>query len=192
MGEAELLTRAECERIFGTVTSVAHIQGVSELEVMIGAGANALTRFANNTIHQNVAERGHYISVRPVIDGRTARANANSLKMNLLVTSEAISITRLQMPDPDLPPLAEPSAVAPASREFRSTAAAAPMSRARAVKEAIDVAESAGLTAAGIYSTNHSVFAILNSRGLFDYHTETMAQFSITAMGPDSSGWAKA
>ena len=32
----------------------------------------------------------------------------------------------------------------------------------------------------------------MNSRGLFRYYLETMAQFSITAMAGDSSGWAKA
>jgi len=61
-----------------------------------------------------------------------------------------------------------------------------------AVKDAIDLVESESLTAAGIYSTNQSALAILNSTGLFDHHSETMAQFSITAIGADSSGWAKA
>jgi predicted Zn-dependent protease len=51
--------------------------------------------------------------------------------------------------------------------------------------------ESESQTAAGIYSTNQSAHALLNSRGLFHYYCETMAQFSITAMASDSSGWAK-
>ena len=42
-------------------------------------GADALTRFANNTIHQNVAERERALSVRPVIGSRTARASTNRL-----------------------------------------------------------------------------------------------------------------
>ena len=49
-----------------------------------------------------------------------------------------------------------------------------------------------GQTAAGIYSTGQSVEAIFNSRGVAAWHAETMAQFSITAMAADSSGWAKA
>src|SRR5207244_5512212 len=67
-----------------------------------------------------------------------------------------------------------------------------PTDRARAVKDAIAMVERESQTAAGIYATNQSAFAILNSRGLFDYHCETLAQFSITAIGADSSGWAKA
>jgi len=36
-----------------------------------------LTRFANNGIHQNVAEHGLTVSIRTVTDGRTARATTN-------------------------------------------------------------------------------------------------------------------
>jgi predicted Zn-dependent protease len=48
-----------------------------ETEVEIGAITDALTRFANNTIHQNVAEQSLAVSVRTVLDGRTARATTN-------------------------------------------------------------------------------------------------------------------
>jgi predicted Zn-dependent protease len=60
------------------------------------------------------------------------------------------------------------------------------------VTEAIRIVESAGQTAAGIYSTGQSIEALFNSRGVAAWHAETMAQFSITAMADDSSGWAKA
>ena len=189
-----LLARERCEEIFGLVADAARSEGVRDIEVMLGVGAHALTRFANNTIHQNVAERGGHISVRALIDGRTARANANRFDPDSIrrVTREAIAITRLQSPDPDLLPLAEAQPVTKVNRFYESTAAAAPGDRARAAKDAIGVVERESLTAAGIFATNHSAFAILNSRGLFDHHCETMAQFSITAMGGDSSGWAKA
>jgi PmbA protein len=193
MSESELLTRARCEEIFGLVTAAAKSEGVADVEVMMGVGSHALTRFANNTIHQNVAERGGYASVRALSEGRTARANTNRLDPESIrrVTQDAIAITRLQAADPDLLPLAEPQPCPQAHRFFDSTAGSTPASRARAVKEAIEVAESQSLTAAGIYSANQSTFALLNSRGLFDYYSETMAQFSITVMGGDSSGWAK-
>ena len=35
-----------------------------EVEVLFAGGHFALTRFANNTIHQNVAEENHLVSVR--------------------------------------------------------------------------------------------------------------------------------
>src|SRR5229473_489471 len=94
MSEA-LLTRARCEEIFALVVEAARSEGVRDVEAMLGVSTNALTRFANNTIHQNVAERGSQISVRALIEGRTARANANRFDADSIrrVTREAIAIT---------------------------------------------------------------------------------------------------
>ena len=161
---------------------------------MIGAGAQALTRFANNAIHQNVAERSAFVSVRVQIDGRTARAGTNRLDEASLrgVVEEAAAITRLQEPDPDLPPMAEPAPLAQVARLFPATARLTPADRAAAVAEAVAEVEAAGQTAAGIYSTGENVLALLNSRGVAAYYCESSAQFSITAMTAESSGWAKA
>ena len=56
----------------------------------------------------------------------------------------------------------------------------------------MQVAQKRKLTTAGIYATAESVDAILNSRGLAAYHTQTSAECSITMLAPDSSGWQKA
>jgi predicted Zn-dependent protease len=182
------------EAIFGQVVDAARSLGVSEIEAIVADADEALTRFANNAIHQNVAERTTHLSVRPVIDGRTARASTNRLSRDAIreVVAEAIAITRLTEPDADLPPLAGPADYEDVERWFEATAHATPEERARAVAEAIGAVEAAGQTAAGIYSTGESVFSLLNSRGVSARHAETMARFSITAMAADSSGWAKA
>jgi PmbA protein len=182
------------ETIFGQVVDAARALGVTEIEAMVAGSDEALTRFANNAIHQNVAERTTQLSVRPVIDGRTARASTNRLSRDAIreVVAEAIAIAKLTESDPDLPPLASPAEYQRVERWFESTARATPEERAQAVAEAIRAVEAAGQTAAGIYSTGESIFSLLNSRGVLARHTETMARFSITAMAADSSGWAKA
>src|SRR5437762_223385 len=152
------------EEIFDQVVQAAREEGVRDVEAMLTTGASALTRFANNTIHQNVAEHASHISVRALIDGRTARASANRFDAESIrrVTREAIGITRLQTPDPSLLPMAEPQRAAAVNRFFHSTAGATPADRAAAVKQAIDIVESQSLTAAGIFSTTNSTLAILN------------------------------
>lgn len=184
----------EPAEIFGQIVDAARSHGVTEVEAIIAAETHALTRFANNAIHQNVAERNTHISVRPVIDGRTARASTNRLDREAIraVVEEAIAITRLTEPDPELPPLAGPADHPSVGRQFESTGRATPEERARAAAQAIQAVEAHGQTAAGIYSTGESRFALLNSRGVTASHRETMARFSITAMASDSSGWAKA
>jgi predicted Zn-dependent protease len=185
--------------LFQQVVEAARALGVTQIEAIIAEETQALTRFANNAIHQNVAERSTQLSVRPAIDGRTARATTNRLDGAGIrdVVAEAVAITRLNESDADLPPLAEPSEMATAEidevpRYFEATAEATPQERARAVAEAIGEVSGAGQTAAGIYSTDATTFALYNSRGVAASYRETMARFSITAMAGDSSGWAKA
>jgi PmbA protein len=191
--ESGLLARKRVEEIFDRAAGAARAMGVNDLEAMVGAGTHALTRFANNTIHQNVAERSGYFSARAVIDGRTARASTNRLDADGIrrAVEEAVAIARLGTPDPDLLPLAEPAEYARPARFFPRTAETAPRARAETVKQAIDIVGSAEQTAAGIYATGESAQAILNTRGVSAYHAETLAQFSITALAGDSSGWAK-
>jgi PmbA protein len=194
MAESDLLTRNECWEIFGRALQAARSLGAPDLEVTIGAQDSALTRFANNAIHQNVAERRRFLSVRPVLDHRTARASTNRFDDASIraVVEQAVAITRTSEPDPDLLPLAEPAELREVDRFCPSTALTTPRERADAVAESIAVVEGAGQTAAGIYSTAQSGDATLNSRGLFAYYFDALAQFSITAMASDSSGWAKA
>ncbi len=186
--------RTLSEDLFAQVVDAARALGVPHVEAIVGGGRHALTRFANNAIHQNVAEDSIHLSIRPVIGQRTARATTNRVDRDGIrkAVEEAIAITRLTEPDPDMPPLASPAEYAPVSRWFEATAAVAPDERAKAVAGAIRVVESAGQTAAGAYSTDDSLFSVLNSNGLSAFYRETMARLSITAMASDSSGWAKA
>src|SRR5262245_13084055 len=90
--------------IFEQVLAAARPHGVTEIEVILSTENQALTRFANNVIHQNVAEQTTHLSVRPIIDGRTARASTNCLDRYGIrnVVAEAVAITRVTEPDPDL------------------------------------------------------------------------------------------
>jgi predicted Zn-dependent protease len=194
MAESELLSRAECRELFERAQRAAARLGAPEIEVTAGATSAALTRFANNAIHQNVAERHRYVSIRALIDHRTARATTNRFEQDAVerAVADAVAIARASEPDPDLPPLAEPAEVREVDRFCPSTAASTPDERAETVREAICIVGAKSQTAAGIYSAGQSAEAILNSRGLFAYYHDTHAQFSITAMAEDSSGWAKA
>jgi len=185
---------AQFQSLFGAALDAARSLGVEELEAIFAGENQALTRFANNTIHQNVAERGLQLSVRAAIGGRTARATGNRLDREGIreVVEQAVTIARLTEPDPDLQPLAEPAACQPVERWFEPTAQISPDERATAVAEAIRVVEGARQTAAGIFSIGETTFSLFNSRGVAAEYRETMARFSITAMGADSSGWAKA
>src|SRR5579872_3837842 len=94
--------------VFDEVTKAARALGVRDVEAIVSGSSHALTRFANNTIHQNVAERSVHLSVRVAIDGRTARASTNRMDAEGIrkAVEEAVAITRLTEPDPELLPMA--------------------------------------------------------------------------------------
>jgi predicted Zn-dependent protease len=170
-----------------------------EVEVLFSGGKSALTRFANNIIHQNVAEENYAVSVRTVFGGRTARSTTNKLDDESLkrVVQSSESLAKVQHPDPDLLPVAEKRdagatrEVSP-TRHFTETAAVTPQQRAETVKKIVSIADKYKLTTAGIVSTSESIEAVFNSRGLSDWHTQTSSEVSITMLAPDSSGWQKA
>jgi PmbA protein len=190
-----MLTKDKAEETFARVLNHSK---ADETELLIGGGRSALTRFANNGITQNVAEENYSLSVRVNLDGRTARATTNKFDEDSIrrVVESATNLAKVQAPDPDLLSMADasafdPTGVAPA-RNYFETSTTGPQERAAAVEKVVQVAKKRGLTTAGIYATAESVEAILNSRGLFAYHTQTSAECSITMLAPDSSGWQKA
>lgn len=185
-----MLPKERCQEIFAQILKYSD---ADETELLIAGGSYQLTRFANNTIHQNVAEEGYVLSVRTVYDGKTARATTNKFDAESLrrVVAESSSLARQQHSDPELLPMPGPESYRPVNRYFDVTAAVTPEDRARAVVKAIQIAEKNGQTAAGAYSTGSGGQALLNSRGVMAHYSETHAEFSITMMAPNSSGWAK-
>jgi predicted Zn-dependent protease len=186
-----LLPEQELHRIAERILKLSE---ADETEVAIDAATDALTRFANNTIHQNVAEQFHVISVRTVFEGRTARASTNKTDDESLrrVVEASSRLARAQPPNPDLLPMPLPQKYESVERFFAATAAASPEDRAGAVKRVVDRAAGRGQTAAGIFSTGAMQTALANSKGLWAHYQQTRAEFSVTVMESDSSGWAKA
>jgi PmbA protein len=191
VAEAHLPSDAELHHLAERVLALSD---ADETEVHIDFVADALTRFANNTIHQNVAEQILSVSVRTVYDGRTARAATNKTDEDSLrrAVAASVALARSQPKNPDLLPMPGPQNYPRVSRYFAETASATPEERAVAVARVTELAEQNKQIAAGIFSTGASVSAIVNSRGLFASYRQSRAEFSITILEQDSSGWAKA
>jgi len=190
-----MLSKEQAAEIFKRIEKLTTAE---EVEVLMGGGRSALTRFANNTIHQNVAEESHFISVRTAFKGRTARATTNKFDDESLrsVVAAAEALSKVQHPDDDLLPMASAAEAGPATalppRYFAETVAVGPAERAAGVREMVEIAKREKLTAAGIFSNSESFEAIFNSRGIARHHTESSSVVSVTMLAKDSSGWQKA
>ena len=185
------LTAAELKAIAERILKFSE---ADETEIEIDVSTDALTRFANNIIHQNVAEQVLHISVRAVMDGRTARATTNKTDEESLrrVAAAAAKLALHQPKIPGLLPMLGKQKIAKTARFFAATATATPQDRARAVTRVCKLAEKNNQTAAGIFSSGAMQTVLANSKGLFAHHEQTRSEFSITILEPNSSGWAKA
>ena len=195
-----MLTKEQSADIFDRIR---RFSSADEVEAIFTGSRFALTRFANNTIHQNVEEENSIVSIRTNFAGRTARATTNQFDDESLRRAVTASekLARVQVADPDLLPMPtaeeadseDPLAdkIVRARRFFEETAAIAPADRAEVVKRIVSVAGKHKLTTAGICSNSESRDGIFNSRGLANWHHQTMAEISITMLADDSSGWQK-
>jgi predicted Zn-dependent protease len=189
-----MLDQSRAEAIFDKVRKYA---SVPEVEVIFSSTNFSLTRFANNTIHQNVAELNEVASIRVAFDGKTARAATNRFDDAGLkrAVQSAEQMAKAQETDPDLLPMAsaaDGTGTEPPSRWFDQTAALTPADRAEGVAKIVNAAKKNKLVTAGIFSSSQSAEAVVNSKGLSVYHRQTSAEVSITMLADSSSGWQKA
>jgi PmbA protein len=191
-----MLTKEKAADIFDRIR---RLSSADEVETIFTSSRFALTRFANNIIHQNVEEENSIVAIRTNFADRTARSTTNQFDDESLRRAIAASenLARVQAPDPDLLPMPTAEEAnsgsngTPASRFFDPTAALTPADRADVVKSIVSVASKHKLTTAGIYSNSESREGIFNSRGLANWHHQTLAEISVTMLAPDSSGWQK-
>src|SRR4051812_23789370 len=104
-----MLTR---EKVQDTFDRARKFATGDEVELLIAGGKNALTRFANNTIHQNVAEENYQVSIRTAFGKKTGRATTNKFDDESLrrCVKASEDLARVQHEDQDLLPVAGPEA----------------------------------------------------------------------------------
>jgi PmbA protein len=189
-----LMSERELRAIVDNVLRLAKATDAEETEVQVDEVDEALTRFANNAIHQNVAEHGLTVSVRTVVEGRTARATTNRVDDNSLrgAIDASLSLAQSEPKNPRLLAMPAKQRYKAVNRYVKRTAALTPEERARAVKRACDLAVKRGQTAAGIFGSGQQQMALGNSRGLFAAYREAHAEFSITMQESPAASWAKA
>ena len=172
------------DRIFSLSTA-------DETEILLFKSKNALTRYAENYIHQNVSNENLHLWIRTVIGKKTATATTDSFSEDALkqTLENAISATKLQKNNSKLLPLLGPQKYKKVNNFSQATDKTTPERRALEVSKAVNLCKKNGLEGAGIFSTETSEMGIANSNGLFGYTSSTEATFSITAMKGVASGW---
>jgi predicted Zn-dependent protease len=135
-----------------------------ECQTIVTSGTNALTRFANSFIHQNMADETTSVSVTLVTDGRVSTSSGTATPDTLeSFVERAAEATRIAPISADWPGLTAPTVVPEPLAVPDSTAFASPDDRARLVSDFVRSGD--GMHAAGFCSTGAATVVYANSNG---------------------------
>jgi PmbA protein len=186
------------KRIKEIADSILAQSTADQTEVVILSGDSYLTRFANSTIHQNVAETDTEVRIRVVLGAPGAQgaqvgvATTNDLNPEALTRSleGALEIARFQPQNPDFKSLPEPQPLPEVVAFSESTAACTPEQRAQGVGTICMLAREQGVVASGALTTALLEVAVANSLGVWAYHPTTSADINTVIMSDTSAGYA--
>lgn len=183
--------KKEAQRIAEMVLGMST---ADETEVTIGGSDEALTRFAENVIHQNVARTDLTVTVRSIVGKKMAEAMTNKTDEASLreVVQRAIEAAK-QMPDDEkLLPRLGPQEYQPVHAVDDAVLHITPKERAELIGEVVGRCKAHDTKAAGALSNGYGFYAIANSNGLFAFYERTHVSFSVTVATDEGTGWASA
>jgi PmbA protein len=180
------------EYIEERINRALELSAGDETQVTFMAHDEALTRFANNIIHQNVSESNGTVTITAVMGKRTGMATTNDLSDDGLseAAKRALSHAHSRQEDPKFPGLSEPRTIQPVQAYDDETAECDPEVRAESVGQICTAAKANNLTAYGAFSTSAAEVAVANSRGVMAYHAGTRASLQTTIAGDNGSSMA--
>ena len=171
----------------------AHMTKADAAEAVVTSTTSALTRFANNRIHQNVTETDTSVSIRAILGQRTGVASTNRLDDESLArcARSAVEAARHAPEDPEFPGLPAPVAVGIGARAETNTREYDAERRAQAVTAIIEQSDSRGLVAAGTVALSDYAVAVASTLGVDAAMSADDIRATVLSMGSDGgSGWA--
>lgn len=168
---------------------VLSLSSADETEVLLFVSENALTRFANSQIHQNVIWEDIGISVRVVFGKKIGVSSVNSFESRALekAVNDAQALAKLQKEDRDFVSLPKPQKLPEIKAKVARTTE---VQRARSVQTIIKRAKENRCIASGAFSSTVSEIAVANSHGVWAYFPTSASDLSTILLGEDSSGFA--
>ena len=185
--------REEALDLLEKALSAATAAGCDAADAVLFSGSSALTRFANDIIHQNVAREGETLSLRAVRGKRTGVVHTDVLTDAGIASAakRAAEIAASAAEDPEFPGIMASPTAEPCGIFDEETAGASPETRARAVCEIIGRIEAGGAIASGSLSTAARSIAVANTAGTCQFDRKTSVGLNIVAMADTAAGCAR-
>ncbi len=168
-----------------------------QVELVLETRHRAVTRFAQNEIHQNVTESDTRLAARAIIGQAGARSFANDPRPEAVraTIAAAAASARLQPSNPNfvgLPAPLDRAATPQPPLFFAATADQTAADRASLIRALIEPVAAAGFAAFGTAITEVVELTVVNSLGIRAYAATTSAYLRVLADNGEGTGYADA
>ena len=183
------------ERILDIFKKAIKSSQAEQTELVCESEEFYLTRFAENSIHQNMGRSDSTIWCRAITGKKigVARSNDSSPDGVSGLIRIASDIAGNQIEDPDFVSLVGSPGEVEATGFYKDTFQLSASARAEAVADIVSRAKSKKLSCAGTYQTSGVSLAVANSLGTSRFAKNAEYRFTLTATANNGrSGWAQA
>lgn len=187
-----MITLTQCKDLSQRIASRVDAE---QYEVILYHTTEALTRFANSSIHQNVQSHESEIQLRLIKGLHSSVTKTSDLSEEGLDWLVRHSQEQLKNSVPMNEPIQLPSSgetiVSDSPKQDRSDAFKEPEYRARIVSQVCEEANKNAVRAFGSFSTTQQALFVMNSNHTVAYNESTQAQLISQMMQDSSSGFAQ-
>jgi len=161
-----------------------------ECEANLNGGTTGNIRYARNNVSTSGVTKDVTLVVRSSLGKKVGTATVNEFDDASLekVVRRAEELARLAPENPEHVGVLEPQTYGQSKGFFQLTASIQPELRAEAATTSIELARSKNLVAAGFLQDQTGFTSMMNSKGLFAYHTSTGVNFSLTVRTESGNG----
>ncbi len=184
-----MIGREACLRLLKTVVQESP---ADQTEGLLLTEDSSLTRFAQSSIHQHVAEKNGTLILRVVLGKRIAVVTTNVLGRSSIRASleKAISLAKVQHPNEAFVSLPGPTPIPGVETFLKDISLLTPAKKAKMVKNLITILKGKGLHASGAFSNGEVELAVVNSLGVEAYQKYSDLFFHLIAGNGQGTGYA--
>ncbi len=184
-----MMGRESCLRILNTVVRGSP---ADQTEGLLLTEDSSLTRFAQSSIHQHVAERNGTLVLRVVLGKKIAVVTTNILTRSSVKASieRAIALARVQHPNDAFVSLPEPSSIPRLETYSGGISRLTPAKKAKMIKALLRLLRGKGFDASGAFSNGQVELAVVNSLGVEAYQKYSDLFFHLIAENGRGTGYA--
>ena len=184
-----MIGREACLRL---LKKVVQESSADQTEAVFLTEDSSLTRFADSTVHQHVAEKNQTLILRVVLEKRIGVVTTNMLQPSSVKNTiqKAIALAKVQHPNKQFISLPEPKPIPGIDTFSTNINHLTPSSKVKMIQDIFTLAKGKGCVASGAFSNGEVELAVANSLGVEAYQRYSDLFFHLIVKDGESTGYA--